>query len=100
MEKKNWLWPVPYTTEHRPYTGSYADGGHSGLDISTSGIEGQNVYASKDGVVINTYEGCKNHNGLDTGIQCSPSIGCECNDIKSYGTGYFCNFTIGNAVYI
>lgn len=42
MAESKWLWPVPYTTNiTQYYTGAYADGGHSGIDISDTGVSGK-----------------------------------------------------------
>ena len=52
MAESKWLWPVPYTINiTQYYTGAYADGEHSGIDISDTGVSGKAVVASKSGTV-------------------------------------------------
>lgn len=69
MAESKWLWPVPYTTNiTQYYTGAYADGEHSGIDISDTGVSGKAVVASKSGTVSAIYSGCANVSGKSTRI--------------------------------
>ena len=101
MAENKWLWPVPYTTNiTQYYTGSYSSGKHSGLDISSAGISGKSVVASKSGTVSAVFSGCANESGKSTGVSCSSSIGCSCNHTSTIGGITYCNYGLGNAVYI
>ena len=76
MAESKWLWPVPYTTNiTQYYTGAYADGEHSGIDISDTGVSGKAVVASKSGTVSAIYSGCANVNGKSTRVSCSSQTG-------------------------
>lgn len=110
MQTTNWLWPVPYTTSLSRGYFYYSDKNfHKGIDISTSGISGQKVYASKDGIVSNIYNGCNNVNALVTSKDCNSDT-CSCNNLTAINyydeddilidTISYCNWGLGNAVYI
>ena len=101
MAESKWLWPVPYTTNiSQYYTGSYTSGKHSGIDISATGISGKEVVASKTGTVSNIFMGCNNVSGKSTGVSCSSETGCSCNNTSVIGGITYCNYGLGNAVYI
>lgn len=93
-----YLWPVPYTTTlSRGYSS-----GHTGLDISSGGITGQNVVATKSGTVYYVYSGCNNNNAAGTKTWCSSST-CNPNagitSLSKYGY-QCCNWGYGNGVVI
>lgn len=101
MAESKWLWPVPYTTNiSQYYTGAYADGGHSGIDISDTGVSGKAVVASKSGTVSAIYSGCSNVSGKSTRVSCSSQTGCSCNNTSVIDGVTYCNYGLGNAVYI
>ncbi len=101
MAEAKWLWPVPYTTRIAGgYTGSYADGLHSGIDIYDEDIFGKAVVASKSGTVSSIYSGCNNEDAKRTGVSCSATTGCSCNSLTTIGGVAYCNYGLGNAVYI
>ena len=101
MAESKWLWPVPYTTNiTQYYTGAYADGGHSGIDISDTGVSGKAVVASKSGTVSAIYSGCSNVSGKSTRVSCSSQTGCSCNNTSVIDGVTYCNYGLGNAVYI
>lgn len=101
MAESKWLWPVPYTTNiTQYYTGAYADGEHSGIDISDTGVSGKAVVASKSGTVSAIYSGCANVNGKSTRVSCSSQTGCSCNNTSVIDGVTYCNYGLGNAVYI
>ena len=96
----SWLWPVKYTRNvTQRFTGSYSSGLHSGIDISSSGISGQKVYASKSGTISNVFSGCGNSNALSRKVSCS-SATCSCNNLTTISGVKYCNYGLGNAIYI
>lgn len=101
MAESKWLWPVPYTTNiTQYYTGSYSSGLHSGIDISNTGVSGKAVVASKSGTVSAVYSGCNNVSGKSTQVSCSSQTGCSCNNTSVIGGITYCNYGLGNAIYI
>jgi len=57
-DKGLFLWPVPFTGEITSGFGRREDGMHNGIDICSSGIYGQDIVASRSGVVA--FANCDN----------------------------------------
>lgn len=99
---EKWLWPCNHTTNlSQGYYYNSSNDNHDGLDIYKSDIAGKPVIASKSGIVTHIFTGCNNSNAARaTGNSCSAST-CECNNLRTFDDGKsYCNYGLGNAVYI
>ena len=98
---EKWLWPCKHTTNlSQGYFYNSSNNKHDGLDIYKSDIEGKPVSASQSGTVAHIFTGCNNSNAARaTGNSCSAST-CECNNLRTIDGKSYCNYGLGNAVYI
>lgn len=93
-EKASYIWPTPKALI---ISGRYEKGKHEALDIT--GPEGSEVVASRGGIVVELFTGCKNVDGWQTGISCA-SAGCEEASRNNAPYRGFCNRGLGNGVVI
>lgn len=75
-EPSGFVWPCPgyyyLTSEWNEDRGSY---NHGAIDIADAGIMGADVVAAKEGVVIDSYNGCYHNWGKDGSCGCGGGYG-------------------------
>lgn len=86
LPKGTFLWPVPGYYQITSGYGSRWGTKHRGIDISGSGIKGENITAANSGVVITVYNGCKHNYGKRKSCGCGGGFGNYC--IIDHGGGY------------
>lgn len=76
ISPSGFVWPCPgfyyLTSEWNEDRGSY---NHGAIDIADSGIMGADVVAAKDGIVIDSYNGCYHNWGKDGSCGCGGGYG-------------------------
>lgn len=76
ISPSGFVWPCPgyyyLTSEWNEDRGSY---NHGAIDIADSGIMGADVVAAKEGVVIDSYNGCYHNWGKDGSCGCGGGYG-------------------------
>ena len=76
VSPSGFVWPCPgfyyLTSEWNEDRGSY---NHGAIDIADSGIMGADVVAAKDGIVIDSYNGCYHNWGKDGSCGCGGGYG-------------------------
>ena len=92
-EVDTYAWPAP---DSRIVSQGYIPRTHEAIDIA--GRPGDSVVASRDGTVVYALTGCKNQDGLETGIRCSARTGCSKRSMDNYPLDGFCNYGFGNGV--
>jgi len=88
-----YLWPAPHS---RIVSQGYAPRAHEAIDIA--GRLGDSIVASGSGTVIYALTGCKNTDGLQTGIRCGTRAGCSKRSVANHPLDGFCNYGFGNGV--
>lgn len=76
ISPSGFVWPCPgfyyLTSEWNEDRGSY---NHGAIDIADAGIMGADVVAAKDGIVIDSYNGCYHNWGKDGSCGCGGGYG-------------------------
>ena len=76
VSPSGFVWPCPgfyyLTSEWNEDRGSY---NHGAIDIADAGIMGADVVAAKDGIVIDSYNGCYHNWGKDGSCGCGGGYG-------------------------
>ena len=76
VSPSGFVWPCPgyyyLTSEWNEDRGSY---NHGAIDIADAGIMGADVVAAKEGVVIDSYNGCYHNWGKDGSCGCGGGYG-------------------------